>query len=210
VAAAKAVKNELGGTVNDVILAAVTGALRTLLLRRGHRIRGLKLRALVPVSTRDDSRTMGLGNQVSMFFVDLPIAGADPARRLRRITAATRELKSSQQAVAATAIMNTARWAPPTIHGLAARLVARQRVANLVVSNVPGPQVPLYLDGARLLVAFPVMPLGEALALSVAVTSLSGVMGFGFTTDWDSGPDIDVLASGLLDSFDELTKAAEA
>jgi WS/DGAT/MGAT family acyltransferase len=210
VADAKTVKNALGGTVNDVILAAVTGALRTVLLRRGHPMRGLKLRAMVPVSTRDDTQTMSLGNQVSMFFVDLPVGVSDPARRLRRITAATRQLKSSHQAVAATALMNTARWAPPTIHGLAARLVARQRVANLIVSNVPGPQVPLYLDGARLLAAFPVMPLGETLALSVAVTSLSGVMGFGFTTDWDSGADIDVLASGLLESFDELTKAARA
>jgi diacylglycerol O-acyltransferase / wax synthase len=112
--------------------------------------------------------------------------------------------------MAATALMNSARWAPPTLHGLAARLVARQRVVNLVVSNVPGPQVPLYLDGARLMVAFPVLPLGETMALSVAVTSLSGVMGFGFTTDWDSGPDIEVLGEGLLQSFDELKKAAEA
>jgi diacylglycerol O-acyltransferase len=210
VADAKTIKNALGGTVNDVILAAVTGALRALLLARGEAVKGLTLRAMVPVSTRDDAKQTALGNQVSMFFVDLPIGLADPARRLRRITAATKELKSSQQAVAATALMSSARWAPPTLHGLAARLLARQRVVNLVVSNVPGPQVPLYLDGARLLVAFPVMPLGEQMALSVAVTSLSGVMGFGFTTDWDTGTDIDNLSDGLLQAFDELKKAAEA
>lgn len=205
---AKAVKNALGGTVNDVVLAAVTGALRRLLRHRRQKVTGVRLRAMVPVSTRDGSRSMALGNQVSMFFVDLPVGTPDPARRLRQIAAATEHLKSSHQAVAATAIMGTAQWAPPTLHGLAARLLARQRVANLVVSNVPGPQVPLYLDGARLLAAFPVMPLGETLGLSVAVTSLSGVMGFGFTADWDSAPDIDVLASGLLEAVDDLKKAA--
>ncbi|MGH2725223.1 MAG: WS/DGAT/MGAT family O-acyltransferase [Actinomycetota bacterium] len=210
VADAKAVKNALGGTVNDVVLAGVTGALRRLLRHRKERVSGVSLRAMVPVSTRDTSQTMALGNQVSMFFVDLPVGVSDPVRRLRKITAGTGALKSSHQAVAATALMSTAQWAPPTLHGLAARLVARQRVANLIVSNVPGPQVPLYLDGAQLVVAFPVMPLGENLGLSVALTSLSGVMGFGFTTDWDAAPDIDVLPAGLLESFDELKKAAGA
>jgi len=208
VAEVKAVKNALGGTVNDVVLTAVAGALRVLLKGRRERVRGVSLRALVPVSTRDASDQTALGNRVSMFFVDLPVGVADPARRLRRVTAATKELKSSHQAVAASALINTARWAPPTLHGLAARLLARQRVANLVVSNVPGPQVPLYLDGARLVVAYPVLPLGEALALSVAVTSLSGTLGFGFTGDWDAVPDIDGLADGLLESIDELKKAA--
>lgn len=210
VADARAVKNALGGTVNDVVLTAVAGSLRTLLVRRGERVRGRSLRALVPVSIRDPSQQMAMGNQVSMFFVDLPVGAADAARRLRRITAATRELKSSHQAMAATALINTARWAPPTLHGLAARLLARQRVANLVVSNVPGPQVPMYLGGARLLVAYPVLPVGETMGLSVAVTSLSGTMGFGFTGDWDSVPDIDVLAEGLLEAVDDLKKAAGA
>ncbi len=210
VADARAVKNALGGTVNDVVLTAVAGSLRTLLVRRGERVRGRSLRALVPVSIRDPSQQLAMGNQVSMFFLDLPIGAADAARRLRRITAATRELKSSHQAVAATALINSARWAPPTLHGLAARLLARQRVANLVVSNVPGPQGPIYLGGARLMVAYPVMPIGEAMGLSIAVTSLSGTMGFGFTGDWDSVPDIDVLAEGLLEAVDDLKKAAGA
>jgi WS/DGAT/MGAT family acyltransferase len=210
VADAKAVKNALGGTVNDVVLAAVAGALRKLLVARGERVRGLTLRAMVPVSIRDASQQMALGNQVSMFLVDLPVGVADPARRLRRITRVTKELKSSHQAVAATALINSAQWTPPTLHGLAARLIARQRVANLIVSNVPGPQIPVYLAGARLMVAYPVLPLGERLALSVAVTSLSGTMGFGFTGDWDAVPDIEVLAAGLRESVSELKKAAEA
>ncbi|MGH2691726.1 MAG: WS/DGAT/MGAT family O-acyltransferase [Actinomycetota bacterium] len=209
VADAKAVKNELGGTVNDVVLAAVAGSLRKLLEHRGEKPKG-SLRAMVPVSTRDASKRMALGNQVSMFFAELPVGIADPAKRLRKITAVTKELKSSHQAIAATRLINTAQWTPPTLHGLAARLVARQRFANLIVSNVPGPQVPLYLHGAQLVVAYPVMPLGPTLGLSVAVTSLSGTMGFGFTGDWDAVPDIDVLPAGLLESMAELKKAAGA
>jgi len=209
VADAKAVKNALGGTVNDVVLAAVAGSLRKLLEHRGERPKG-SLRAMVPVSTRDASKQMALGNQVSMFFAELPVGIADPAKRLKKISAVTKELKSSHQAIAATRLINTAQWTPPTLHGLAARLVARQRFANLVVSNVPGPQVPLYLSGAQLVVAYPVMPLGPTLGLSVAVTSLSGTMGFGFTGDWDAVPDIDVLPEGLLESMAELKKVAGA
>jgi diacylglycerol O-acyltransferase / wax synthase len=209
VADMKAIKNALGGTVNDVVLAAVAGALRRRLRRRHERVKGVSLRALMPVSTRDESQRMAFGNQVSVFFVDLPVGEKDPVRRLRAITRATGTLKTSQQAVAATALINSARWAPPTLHGLAARLVVRQRLVNLIVSNVPGPQVPLYLDGARLMVAYPVMPLGPTTALSVAVTSLSGTMGFGFTGDWDAVPDIDPIASELLDEVELLKKAAE-
>jgi diacylglycerol O-acyltransferase len=209
VADAKAVKNALGGTVNDVVLAAVAGALRKLVEHRGEKPKG-SLRAMVPVSTRDASKQMALGNQVSMFFADLPVGIADPAKRLEKISAVTKELKSSHQAIAATRLINTAQWTPPTLHGLAARLLARSRFANLVVSNVPGPQIPLYLNGAQLIVAYPVMPLGPTLGLSVAVTSLSGTMGFGFTGDWDAVPDIDVLPGGLLESMSELKKAAGA
>jgi diacylglycerol O-acyltransferase len=210
VADARAIKNALGGTVNDVVLAAVTGALRTMLRSRGQGVGDVTLRAMVPVSTRDVSQRMELGNQVSMFFVDLPIGENDPVRRLREITRATGELKSSHQAVGASVLINSVQWTPPTLHALAARLVARQRVVNLIVSNVPGPQVPLYLGGARVVVAYPVLPLGERLALSVAVTSLAGILGFGFTGDWDAVPDIEALAEGVRESVDELKKAAEA
>jgi WS/DGAT/MGAT family acyltransferase len=210
VADAKLIKNALGGTVNDVVLAAVAGAVNRLLRARGNSTSGLTLRAMIPVSTRDESQRMAMGNRVASIFVDLPIGAPDAATRLRKITAATKDLKSSHQAVAAGAIMGIGSWAPPTLHGLAARLVARQRFVNLVVSNVPGPQIPLYLGGARMLVTYPVMPLGETTALSVAVTSLSGVMGFGFTGDWDAVPDIEHLAEGLMLSVEDLKKAAGA
>ncbi|HVL90845.1 MAG TPA: wax ester/triacylglycerol synthase family O-acyltransferase [Actinomycetota bacterium] len=205
---AKLIKNELGGKVNDVVLAAVAGALDRLLGGRGIDTRGLTLRTMVPVSTRDAAPQTQLGNKISSLFVDLPIGVEDPVERLRQIVAATKDVKRSHQAVAAGMLMNLGQWAPPTIHGMAARAVARQRFINLVVSNVPGPQVPLYLAGAKMLVTYPVMPLGETVGLSVAVTSLSGVMGFGFTADWDAVPDIDELPKGLLASIAELKKAA--
>ena len=207
---AKLIKNALGGKVNDVVLAAVAGALDRLLKGRGIDTRDLTLRTMVPVSTREGGATSPMGNQISSLFVDLPIGADDPVDRLRRIVAATKDVKKSHQAVAAGLLMNLGQWAPPTIHGMAARAIARQRFINLVVSNVPGPQVPLYLAGAKMLVTYPVMPLGETVALSVAVTSLSGVMGFGFTTDWDAVPDIDELPKGLLAAVDELKKAAGA
>ena len=209
-AEAKAVKDALGGTVNDVVLAAVAGALRRWYRHRGLDPTGVSLRAMVPVSTRQGADQTALGNQVSMFFVDLPIGIDDAADRLSRVREVTGELKSSHQAMAATAIMGSAQWAPATLHALAARLVARQRFANLVVSNVPGPQVPLYIGGARLVAAYPVMPLAPKVGLSVAVTSLAGTLAFGFTGDWDTVPDVEVLAGGLDESIEELTKAAGA
>jgi len=204
----KAIKNALGGTVNDVVLATVAGALHRFLKRRGEPTQGLSLRAMIPVSTRDDSQKMALGNQVTSIFVDLPVGPMDAATRLRAITAATKDLKQSHQAVAAGALMNIGTWAPPTLHGLAARLVARQRLLNLVISNVPGPQMPIYLAGAKLLGTYPVMPLGETLALAIALTSLAGTMAFGITSDWDSMPDIDSFAADMQASILELKKAA--
>ena len=111
-------------------------------------------------------------------------------------------------ALSAEAIMNIGTWAPPTLHAMAARLMSRGRWFNLVISNVPGPQVPMYIAGARMLVSYPVMPLAENVGLSVAVTSLAGTMGFGFTGDWDATPDLHDLALYVEESLDELSKAA--
>jgi WS/DGAT/MGAT family acyltransferase len=210
VAEFKEIKNALGGSVNDVVLATVAGALHRFLKRRGEPTQGLSLRAMIPVSTRDESQKMALGNQVTSIFVDLPVGPIDPATRLRMITAATKDLKQSHQAVAASALMNIGTWAPPTLHGMAARLVSRQRLLNLVISNVPGPQIPIYLAGAKLLGTYPVMPLGETLALAIALTSLAGTMAFGITSDWDAMPDIDDFASDMSAAILELKKAAGA
>ena len=204
----KDVKNAVGGTVNDVVLAVMAGSLHKTLKARGEPTRGRRLRAMVPVSVRSEAEKMALGNRVTLTFVDLPVGPIDPVRRLHRITEATKGLKDSMMAVGADAIMNLGTWAPPTLHALAARLVSRGRWFNLVVSNVPGPQVPMYIAGAKLLANYPVMPLAENVALSVAVTSLAGTMGFGFTGDWDGTPDIDFMAASLEEALDDLSKAA--
>ena len=136
--------------MNDVILAGVAGALRRALIARGESTTNLSMRAMVPVSTRDDSQKMALGNRVSMFFVELPVGEIDPEERIRLISEQTRHFKDTGQAIGAASIMGLTRWAPPTLHALAARLTVRQRFANTVVTNIPGPQVPLYLMGARL------------------------------------------------------------
>lgn len=204
----KLVKNALGGTVNDVVLACVAASLHGFLTARGLPTEGKTLRAMVPVSTRDESGVSALGNQITNIFADLPVGAMDPVSRLHAVSEITKDLKSSHQALGASAIMGLGTWAPPTLHALGARLMSRGRFINLVVSNVPGPQIPLYLAGAKMIATYPMMPLAEACALSIAVTSLSGTMGFGLTSDWDTLPDIDVLAKGLLAGLDELKKAA--
>jgi WS/DGAT/MGAT family acyltransferase len=204
----KDIKNAAGGTVNDVVLAAVAGALSKLLKARREPTRGRTLRAMVPVSVRSESEKMALGNRVSMIFADLPVGPIDPVNRLHKITEITKDLKESMMAVGADSIINLSTYAPPTLHALAARLVSRGRWFNLVVSNVPGPQVPMYVAGARLLANYPVMPMAENVGLSIAVTSLAGTMGFGFTGDWDLMPDIDFLAASFEEALDELSKAA--
>ena len=149
-----------------------------------------------------------MGNRVSSIFVDLPVGPMGAKKRLALIRERTKFLKESNYAVGAEFLMNIGTWAPPTIHAMAARAAARTRVINLVVSNVPGPQVPLYMAGAKLLAQYPVMPIGETMGLSIAVTSLAGTMAFGITADWDTLPDAPVLADAIDDSLAELRKAA--
>src|SRR5256714_1709711 len=143
---------------------------------------------MVPVSVRSDAEKMALGNRVSMIFADLPVGPVPPEERLALVREETKGLKDSMMALSAEAIMSLGTWAPPTLHALAARLMSRGRWFNLVISNVPGPQVPMYIAGARMLVSYPVMPLGENVGPSVAVTSLAGTMGFGLTGDWGADP----------------------
>jgi diacylglycerol O-acyltransferase / wax synthase len=202
----KDIKNALGGTVNDVILTTVAGALHRLFRSRREPTRDRVLRAMVPVSVRAESEAGG--NRVSSIFVDLPIGPIGAKKRLALIREETKHLKESHYAVGAEFIMNVGMWAPPTIHAMAARLAARSRVINLVVSNVPGPQIPMYIGGAKLLAQYPFMPIAESMGLSIAVTSLAGTMAFGVTTDWDTLPDIDLLVEGIDESLAELRKAA--
>ena len=143
----KEIKNELGGTVNDVVLAAVAGALGRYLRARGHSTQELELRAMVPISVRAADEHGDLGNRVSSFMAPLPVYAEDPVERLRLVSATMGDLKESKQAVGATMMTQLSDFAPPTIAGQAARLQSAQRFFNLVVTNIPGPQFSLYLLG---------------------------------------------------------------
>jgi WS/DGAT/MGAT family acyltransferase len=204
----KAIKRALGGTVNDVVLAAVTGALRAHLLARGERVGGLTLRAMVPVSVRAEAERGALGNRVSAIYAPLPVFAADPVERLAIVAEAMAGLKESGQAVGAEVLTRLAGFASPTVMSQAARLQARQRAFNLTVTNVPGPQFSLYLLGRRLERLFPQVPLAANAALGIAVMSYDGTMNFGLLGDYDALPDLDEVAAALEASLAELAAAA--
>jgi diacylglycerol O-acyltransferase len=204
----KGVKRALGGTVNDVVLAVVAGALRAHLLRRGHDPDGLELKAMVPVSIRADSERGALGNRVSAIYAPLPVGLGDPLARLRAVQEALGDLKVSGQAVGAEALTRLAGFAAPTVLDQAARLQARQRFFNVTVTNVPGPQIPLYMLGRRLAAFYPKVPLVTNTALGIAIVSYDGRVFFGLLGDFDAMPDLDDLAGDVGASIAELSAAA--
>jgi len=206
----KRVKNEHGGTVNDVVLAAVAGALGRYLRARGHSTRELELRAMVPISVRAADEQGALGNRVSSFVAPLPVYCEDPIERLGRVSQAMGDLKQSKQAVGATLMTELADFAPPTIAGQAARLQSRQRFFNLVVTNIPGPQFPLYLLGRRLEAIFPMVPLAKRQAICFGIMSYDGQVNFGLIGDHDAMADLDALAEDLAVSIEELSQAVPA
>jgi diacylglycerol O-acyltransferase / wax synthase len=206
----KTVKNALGGTVNDVVLAAVAGALGRYLERHSELEDGLVLRAMVPVSIRADVERGALGNRVAAMWAGLPIGETDPIKRLERISAEMSGVKESGQAVGAQVLTELTGFAPPTIMAQAARLSARQRMFNLVVTNVPGPQFPLYMLGRRLQEMFPMVPLAANQALGIAIMSYDGQLNFGLNADYDALGDVERLAQDLTDAIAELLQAAGA
>lgn len=203
----KLVRAHHGGTVNDVVLATVTGALRSWLMTRGEAVHpAATVRAMVPVSVRDEGQRGQPGNRVSSYFVDLPVGEGSAGMRLHQVAAAMRGHKDSGQSVGADALVQLSGFAPPTLHALGARVASglSRRLFNLVVTNVPGPQFPLYAAGARMLEMFPVVPLSKGQALSVGVTSYDGGVYYGLNADRDALPDVDVLAGCLEESLAEL------
>ncbi|MGH2854295.1 MAG: WS/DGAT/MGAT family O-acyltransferase [Solirubrobacteraceae bacterium] len=204
----KAIKDSLGGTLNDVVLAAVSLALGRWLREHGHETEGLVLKAMVPVSVRADTERGALGNRVAAMWAPLPVGVEDPAESLAQVRAAMEDLKHSGQAVGAQVLTNLAGFAPPTILSQAARLQARQRYFNLVVTNVPGPQFPLYLLGRRLRSLYPAVPLARRQALGIAVMSYNGHLGFGLLADYDALPDLDAIALDLEHAIRQLARAA--
>ncbi len=204
----KAIKNELGGTVNDVVLATVAGALGRHLRRRGEQTDGLELRALVPVSVRSDSEHGELGNKVAAMMAPLPVWCQEPTARLDIVSEELKGLKQGGQAVGAQVLTELTGYAPPTVMAQAARLIGRQRMFNLVVTNVPGPQFSLYLMGRRATDPFPMVPLAKNQGLGIAIMSYDGRMNFGLVGDYEVLYDLDDLAVDLHDSLEELATAA--
>ncbi|MEN3284428.1 MAG: diacylglycerol O-acyltransferase / wax synthase, partial [Solirubrobacteraceae bacterium] len=204
----KAVKDAFGGTVNDVVLAVVSGALRHWLQSRGVRTEGLELRALVPVSIRAQDERGMTGNRIAAMRGPLPVYIEDPVARLRTVKASMDGLKESKQAVGAEVLANVQNFAPPTVLAQASRLNFSTRLFNLIVTNVPGPQFPLYVRGRQLLDVFPVAFLPKNHALAIAIMSYNGRMNFGLLGDYDALPDIDVIGEGIRASLAELVTLA--
>jgi diacylglycerol O-acyltransferase len=208
----KRVRAAHDGTVNDVVLAVVTGALRIWLLTRGESVTpATTVRAMVPVSVRvsgRDGTDAGIRTRVATYYVDLPVGEASPVVRLHQVSYAMKAHKESGQAVRATALVALSGFAPPTIHSAAARLASglTSRLFNVVVTNVPGPQYPLFAAGAQMLETYPVVPLGRGQAVSIGLTSYDGGVYFGLNADRDAMPDVDVLAQCLEESLAELVE----
>ncbi len=204
----KAIKNELGGTLNDVVLATVAGALGRHLRRRGQQTDGLELKAMVPVSVRSEIEQGALGNRVAAMMAPLPVWCQEPVARLDIVRERLKDLKAGGQAVGAQVLTELSGFAPPTIMGQASRLMSRQRFFNLVVTNVPGPQFPLYLMGHEMTETFPMVPLAKNQALGIALLSYNGHINFGLVGDFDLLWDLDELAVDLRESLVELAVAA--
>jgi WS/DGAT/MGAT family acyltransferase len=204
----RAVRKAHGGTVNDVVLAVVAGALRHWLISRGEPLTSeTSVRAMVPVSVRARSRgPAAAGNSISAYLVDLPVTEEDPLRRLAVVREAMEVHKRSGQAIGASALMKLVGLAPPIVHSLGARLASQysSNFYNVLVTNVPGPPRPLYALGARMLDMYPVVPLAGGQAVAIGITSYAGGVHYGLTADRDAVPDVDVLAGAVTESLAEL------
>jgi len=206
----KRVKDAHGGTVNDVILSIVAGGIGKYLRARGHDTEGLELRAMVPVSVRTDEEHGALGNRISAMMAPLPVWCEDPVERLHVVTQEMGDLKSSGQAVGAEILTKLTDFAPATIASQAARLQPAQRFFNLVVTNVPGPQFPLYVLGRKMESIFPMVPLARRQALCVGIMSYNGQVNFGLVGDYDGMADLDSFALDLEAATEEVVATAPA
>jgi len=204
----KTVKEHWGGTVNDVVLATVAGATRRFLVGRGIRPEGLEFRAMVPVSVRADNERGHLGNKVVQMLTRLPVGQADPRERYRLIMETTGELKRSHQIRGGELLEELGDWTATAVLSQIMRLAGWRRVYNVVVTNVPGPQVPLYLLGAPLRDPFPMVPLFWNQAVGVALFSYASGLSWGVAADWDALPDLHDLIEAIRDEFQLLLRLA--
>ena len=211
----KTIRKRLGGTFNDVVLACIASGFRELLLDRGESADRV-VRTMVPVSVRGrdgSGRAVGdgrLDNKVSAMFAALPVDEPDAVARLRALSAQMAGLKDSHEALAGEALTSLGGFAPPLLLALGGRLAtkASQRSINTVTTNVPGPQLPLYVLGRRMLQAFPFVPLGAQMRITVAIFSYDGQVTFGLTGDYDAAPDLAVMCAGIEKGLAELLTAS--
>jgi diacylglycerol O-acyltransferase len=204
----RAIKNGYGCTINDVVLAASTGGVRRHLERHGER--PARIKAMVPVNVRGDDGAGEFGNRISFIFVELPCGEPGAQERLRAVTRATERAKTTGEPSGATTVLDLAAAAPSVVQRAMSRLVASPRTFNVVVSNIPGPQLPTWMLGCRLREAYPIVPLADRHALSVGFTSVDGGAFFGIYADRDAGPDAELLARDIGDELDELRELAPA
>ena len=204
----KLVKNALGGTVNDVVLAIAAGGLRRMLLDRGEEPPGHGLRAMVPVNVRSAAGQLELGNKITSLFVHLPVAEPDALRRYALATANAESLKSGNQAIGGSTLVDLTSLAPPVLHSFAARSLFASRLFNLTITNVPGPPKPLYAFGARMEDVYPLVPLAAEHAVGIAVVSYAGRVFFGLHGDERAASDLAVLRDGISESLAELSALA--
>jgi diacylglycerol O-acyltransferase len=200
-------------TINDVVLATISGALRTWLLTRGEAVHNATtVRAMVPVSVYDNDDNGRVGDRVAACFVDLPVGEPSASMRLHQIAYAMRQQIEGGHAVGAGSIAGLAGFASPTLHSMGARLgsAMSRRLFNLIITNVPGPQQPLYVGNARMLSTYPVVPLARGQAASIGLTSYDGGVYYGLNGDRDAMPDLDVLGQCLGDSLAELVEIRDA
>lgn len=205
----KAVKNRLGGTVNDVALAAAAGGLRALMLYRGEVPPARGLRAMVPMNVRDAAERLGLGNRVTSLFASLPVGEPDPLLRYQRVIEETSRLKTGHAAIGAKTILDVTALAPPVLHALLARTLYAPRLFNVTITNVPGPPMTLYALGSQLQDIYGLVPIFAGHAVGIAILSYDGGVTFTINADRHSVPDLDVFRAGIEESIEELRQLAE-
>jgi WS/DGAT/MGAT family acyltransferase len=205
------IRERVGGTVNDVVLATATGAIGRFLSRvRGVDLDDIRFRAMTPVSVRSSEERGTLGNRVSAWTVDLPIAERDPLARLELLRRSTQDLKEKKSALGAETLTQVTEWTGSMLLSLGARLMNLGTPFNLVITNVPGPRTRLHLLESRLLAIHPHVPLMGTLGLGIALFSYDGALSWGYSADWDLVPDLHDLVLATEHSFEELHRAATA
>jgi diacylglycerol O-acyltransferase len=210
------IRKEFGGTINDVVLAAVTNGYRELLLSRGEDVTDAVVRTLVPVSLRSGSARGTFDNRVSAIFYELPVGIEDPVERLWAVEHQMNALKASHMPEAGDFVATLGNLAPPMMVGALSRMSTRrmhqrpQRAINTVTTNVPGPQFPLYCLGRRMVECLPHVPISHGVRIGTAILSYDGNLSFGVTGDYDTAADVGVLADAIAAGIDDLRERAES